>query len=137
MPVYDAYSFKLMWELKEVLIKIIKTSFHVRIVNPRERCLFHSYVDIAPWCRILDLGVAMDRLLQAVSPSEEAVEEAEGAVEVLRVEEYKGEVEAAVVALEGPHGQGIDVQQAANLVRRQTEVTLIGLSLFCYVTIVT
>ena len=76
----------------------------------------------------------MNRLPQAVFPSEEAVEEVEDAAELrmLRMEEDKGKVEAAVVALEGPHRQ-----QAATLVRRQTEVNLIALSLFCHVTIVT
>ena len=53
------------------------------------------------------------------------------------MEEDKGEVEAAVVALEAPHRQAIDVQPAATPVRRQTEVTLMVLSLFCHVTIVT
>ena len=65
------------------------------------------------------------------------MEEVEGAAELLRVEEGKSEVEAAVVALEPPHLQEIDVQPAATLVRRQTEVSLMVLSLFCYVTIVT
>ena len=74
----------------------------------------------------------MDRLLQAVSPSEEVVEEVEDAVEVLRVEEHKGEVEAAVLTLEGPHGQEFNVHHPATLVRRQTEVNLMILSLFCY-----
>ena len=64
------------------------------------------------------------------------VEEVKGAAELLRVEEDKGEVEAAVVALEAPHMQVIDVQPAATLVRRQTEVHLMAFSLFCYVTIV-
>ena len=63
--------------------------------------------------------------------------EVEDVVELLRVEEDKGEVEAAVVALEAPHLQAIDVQPLATLVRRQTEVNLMVLSLFCYVTIVT
>ena len=57
--------------------------------------------------------------------------------ELLPAEEGEGEVEAAVVALEAPHGKAIDVQPAATLVRRQTEVNLMVLSLLCYVTIVT
>jgi hypothetical protein len=65
------------------------------------------------------------------------VEEVEGAAELLHVEEDKGEVEAAVVALEAPHLHQIDVQPVGTLVRRQTEVNLMVLSLFCYVTIVT
>ena len=63
--------------------------------------------------------------------------EVEDAAELLPAEEDEGEVEVAVVALEAPHGQVINVQQAATLVRRQTEVNLMVLSLLCYVTIVT
>ena len=49
------------------------------------------------------------------------------------------EVEYAevAVALEVARDKDNDVKPAATLVRRKTEVSLMGLSLFCYVTIVT
>ena len=49
------------------------------------------------------------------------------------------EVEYAevAVALEVARDKDNDVKPAATLVRRQTEVSLMGMSLFCYVTIVT
>ena len=50
------------------------------------------------------------------------------------VEEEDAEV---AVALEVARGKDNDVKPAAALVRRQTEVSLMVLSLFCYVTIVT
>ena len=63
--------------------------------------------------------------------------EVEDAAELLPAEEDEGEVEAAVVALEAPHGQVILVQPAATRVRRKTEVNLMVLSVLCYMTIVT
>ena len=50
------------------------------------------------------------------------------------VEEEDAEV---AVALEVARDKHNDVKPAATLVRRQTEVSLMALSLFCYVTIVT
>ena len=50
------------------------------------------------------------------------------------VEEEDAEV---AVALEVARDKDNDVKPAATLVRRQTEVSLMVLSLFCYVTIVT
>ena len=50
------------------------------------------------------------------------------------VEEEDAEV---AVALEVARGKDNDVKPAAALVRRQTEASLMVLSLFCYVTIVT
>ena len=50
------------------------------------------------------------------------------------VEEEDAEV---AVALEVARDKDNGVQQAATLIRRQMEVSLMGLSLFCYVTIVT
>ena len=50
------------------------------------------------------------------------------------VEEEDAEV---AVALEVARGKDNDITPAAALVRRQTEASLMVLSLFCYVTIVT
>ena len=76
-------------------------------------------------------------LLRAAHQATRVEVEVEDAAELLRAEEGEGEVEAAVVALEAPHGQAIIVQPAATRVQRQMEVNLMVLSVFCYVTIVT